>query len=70
MTEVPAPVLVFAHQPLSGDPVDGWEMPARPVAAFAASTAGADVRVVATGHRHASGQHGRAVWAPSLTLSR
>lgn len=68
VTHVAAPVLVFAHQPLSGDPIDGWEMPPAARAAFAATTAGADVRVVASGHRHVSGQHGRAVWAPSLTV--
>ncbi len=68
VTHVPAPVLAFAHQPLSGDPIDGWEMPPDARAAFDTATAGADVRVVASGHRHASGQNGLAVWAPSLTL--
>ncbi|MGH9271620.1 MAG: metallophosphoesterase family protein [Ilumatobacteraceae bacterium] len=67
VTDVPFPVLVVAHQPLCGDPVDGWEMPPEARAAFEAATSGADVRVVASGHRHVSGQLGRAVWAPSLT---
>ncbi len=49
-----APVLVFVHQPIRGDPADGWEMPDGARAAFARATAGADVRVVASGHRHCS----------------
>ena len=31
--------------------------------------AGADVRIVASGHRHRHHRDGRAVWAPSLTLA-
>lgn len=68
VTSVVAPVLVFVHQPVEGDEPDGWEMPAAARHAFSAALAGADVRVVASGHRHCGGQLGRAVWAPSLTL--
>jgi alkaline phosphatase D len=63
------PVLAFAHQPLDDPERDGWEMPAAAVAAFEAATSTADVRVVASGHRHTSRSAGRAVWAPSLTLT-
>jgi alkaline phosphatase D len=64
-----SPVLAFVHQPLHGEPADGWEMPAGPRAAFRRATADADIRVVASGHRHSSLTAGRAVWAPSLTLT-
>jgi hypothetical protein len=63
------PVAAFVHQPLRGDPPDGWEAPPAAAAAFDAAVSGADVRVVASGHRHcaavveAPGR--RAVWAPS-----
>ena len=46
------PVLVFVHQPIRGDPPDGWEMPEPARAAFDRAVAGADVRLVASGHRH------------------
>ena len=61
------PVLVFVHQPVRGEPVDGWEMPIAARTAFATATTGADVRMVASGHRHVSvvGEH--TIWAPSLT---
>ena len=62
------PVLAFVHQPLDDAQRDGWEMPPAAVDAFEAATAGADVRVVASGHRHRSRSAGRAVWAPSLRL--
>ena len=62
------PVLIFIHQPIRGDPADGWEMPATAWAAFERAVAGADVRIVASGHRHRSAVCGGAVWAPSLTL--
>jgi alkaline phosphatase D len=64
-----APVLLFIHQPVRGEPADGWEMPEAARAAFDRATAGADLRVVASGHRHCSFADGRAVWAPSLTLT-
>ena len=63
------PVLVFVHQPLDDPERDGWEMPAAATVAFESAVAGADVRVVASGHRHRSRSLGRAVWAPSLTLT-
>ena len=61
------PVLVFVHQPIRGDPADGWEMPEPARAAFDRAVAGADVRVVASGHRHSSAVGAGTVWAPSLT---
>ncbi len=64
-----SPVLAFIHQPIRGEPADGWEMPDRARTAFARATTGADLRVVASGHRHCSFIDGRAVWAPSLTLT-
>ena len=62
------PVAVFVHQPITGDPADGWEMPMTARRAFMAATAGADVRLVASGHRHQFADRGRDVWAPSTTL--
>ncbi len=64
-----APVLVFVHQPVGGDGADEWVMTATAQAAFARAIVGADVRVVASGHRHRHHRVGRAVWAPSLTLT-
>jgi 3',5'-cyclic AMP phosphodiesterase CpdA len=64
-----APVLVFVHQPVGGDGDDEWVMAPAARAAFAAATTGADVRIVASGHRHRHLRDGRAVWAPSLTLT-
>ncbi len=66
------PVAVFVHQPLWGDPDDGWAMPAGAATAFEHALAGADVRLVATGHRHCAAMadrgERRSVWAPSLRL--
>jgi alkaline phosphatase D len=67
--DVDRPSLVFVHQPLRGDQADGWEMPPAPRQAFERAVQDADVRIVASGHRHCSWRTGRAVWAPSLTLS-
>ena len=61
-------MLAFVHQPLLGDQADGWEMPASARQAFDAAVEGADVRVVASGHRHCAARFGRAAWAPSLTI--
>jgi alkaline phosphatase D len=61
-------VAVFVHQPVRGDPDDGWQMTTAARTAFGRVVAVADVRVVASGHRHRSHRYGRAVWAPSLTL--
>ena len=63
------PLLVFVHQPVFGDRDDEWQMSDRARAAFTAATAGADVRVVASGHRHCWRRDGQRVWAPSLTLT-
>lgn len=65
---VGGPVLVFVHQPVRGDRDDEWQMADTARAAFDSAIADADVRVVASGHRHRWHQEGRAVWAPSLTL--
>lgn len=67
-TDVEGPVAVFVHQPLSGDPLDGWEMPATARAAFHRGVAGHHLDVVASGHRHQYADRGRDVWAPSTTL--
>jgi 3',5'-cyclic AMP phosphodiesterase CpdA len=63
------PVLVFVHQPVRGDGHDEWVMADRARAAFDAAVAGADVRVIASGHRHRAHRIGPSVWAPSLTLT-
>lgn len=63
-----APVAVFIHQPLTGEPADGWEMPRPAAETFHQVTRDADVRVVSSGHRHRSAHLGGAVWAPSLTI--
>lgn len=63
-----APIAVFVHQPISGEPVDGWEMPRAAANAFQRAADAGDVRMVASGHRHRSARLGRAVWAPSLTV--
>lgn len=65
---VERPVMVFVHQPVRGDRDDEWRMVDDARAAFEAVVAGADVRVIASGHRHRAHRIGRAVWAPSLTL--
>ena len=57
------PVLVFVHQPVGGDGDDEWVMAPAARAAFARAIAGADVRVVASGHRHRYHRDGRAVRA-------
>jgi len=62
------PVALFIHQPVGGDPHDGWEMPQQARDAFDAATADADIRLVASGHRHRSFGGGRIVWAPSTTF--
>jgi alkaline phosphatase D len=61
------PVLVFVHQPVRDDGDDEWVMAPGARAAFDRVVATADVRVVASGHRHRFRHIGRAVWAPSLT---
>lgn len=65
---VERPVAVFVHQPVDGEPVDGWEMPSPARRAFADAVSGADVRLVASGHRHCYVDRGRDVWAPSTTF--
>lgn len=62
------PVALFIHQPLGGDPEDGWEMPRAARDAFDRVAAGADIRLVASGHRHCSYDGDRIVWAPSTTI--
>lgn len=67
--DTPLPVLVFVHQPVRGDRDDEWRMSDDARAAFERATAGADIRVVASGHRHRAHRDGRRVWAPSLTIT-
>jgi 3',5'-cyclic AMP phosphodiesterase CpdA len=62
------PVAVFIHQPVVDDTADGWEMPSGAIAAFNVAVDGADVRLVASGHRHRYADRGRHVWAPSTTI--
>ncbi|MDQ3310849.1 MAG: metallophosphoesterase [Actinomycetota bacterium] len=62
------PTLLFTHQPLAGEPADGWELPVASRAAAERAIAPGDVRIVATGHRHRHWASGRAVWCPSLTI--
>jgi alkaline phosphatase D len=65
---VDRPVVVFIHQPVDDPDRDGWEMPPQAIAAFTAAVDGADVRLVASGHRHRYADRGRYVWAPSTTI--
>jgi alkaline phosphatase D len=65
---VSRPVAVFIHQPVRDETADGWEMPPAKAAAFGAAVDGADVRLVASGHRHRYADRGRDVWAPSTTI--
>jgi len=62
------PVAVFIHQPVGGDPADGWEMPQVAREAFERSIGGAVIRHLISGHRHRSFDGGRIVWAPSTTF--
>jgi 3',5'-cyclic AMP phosphodiesterase CpdA len=65
---VDAPVAVFIHQPLVDDRRDGWEMPEAKREAFRQAVAGADIRLVASGHRHRYADLGRDVYVPSATM--
>ncbi|HET9666787.1 MAG TPA: metallophosphoesterase [Desertimonas sp.] len=65
---VDRPVAVFIHQPVVDDTADGWEMPPPAAAAFHRVVDGADVRLVASGHRHRYADRGTRVWAPSTTI--
>lgn len=67
------PTALFVHQPLDGEPVDGWQLPDDVRVSLGERVAAADVHVVASGHRHcgvvrtlSSVAH---VWAPSTTLT-
>jgi hypothetical protein len=68
------PLAVFIHQPLAGEPTDGWELPAPIRTRCDELLVGGDIRLVASGHRHcavarpepAGATH---VWAPSATLT-
>lgn len=62
------PVAVFIHQPVIDDTGDGWEMPDAAREALAAAIDGADVRLIASGHRHRYAALGRHVWGPSTTI--
>jgi 3',5'-cyclic AMP phosphodiesterase CpdA len=65
---VDRPVAVFIHQPVVDHTDDGWQMPPAATNAFNAAVDGADVRLVASGHRHRYADRGRDVWAPSTTI--
>jgi alkaline phosphatase D len=65
---VDSPVLVFVHQPADDPSGDEWVMPPEAAGAFARAIADADVRLVASGHRHRSVDGDGMLWAPSLTL--
>jgi alkaline phosphatase D len=65
---VDRPVAVFIHQPVVDETDDGWEMPPAAAAAFERAVDGADVHLVASGHRHRYADRGRHVWAPSTTI--
>ena len=72
--DTPRPLAIFIHQPITGEPVDGWELPDRVGRRCAELLGGGDVRVVASGHRHCAvtrSDVGLAthVWAPSTTLT-
>jgi 3',5'-cyclic AMP phosphodiesterase CpdA len=70
--DVDRPLAVFVHQPLGGEPHDGWQLPDDVLARCQGLLAGRDVRAVGSGHRHCrvvrawgGATH---VWAPSTTL--
>ena len=66
--DVTRPVALFIHQPVVDETADGWQMPPTAAVAFDAAVDGADVRLVASGHRHRYADRGRDVWAPSTTI--
>jgi hypothetical protein len=68
------PLAVFLHQPLTGEPTDGWQLPERVREHLTHVTAGRDVRLIAAGHRHCAVERRRPgeathIWAPSATLT-
>jgi hypothetical protein len=71
------PVALFVHQPIDGEPQDGWQLPEAVRQWLGRAVTGRDVRVIASGHRHCSvlrrppmtGCDGTHVWAPSTTLT-
>jgi 3',5'-cyclic AMP phosphodiesterase CpdA len=72
--DVDRPIAVFIHQPLSGEPDDGWQAPDTVTGRLEELIAGSDVRVIASGHRHCrvvrdGGPAVTQVWAPSTTLA-
>jgi alkaline phosphatase D len=71
---VDRPLAVFVHQPLAGEPDDGWQAPDAVLARLEELLTGPAVRLVASGHRHCrvvrDGERGAThVWAPSTTLA-
>lgn len=72
--ETSDPLAVFVHQPIAGEPYDGWQLPEAIRARCSELLDGRDVRLVASGHRHCAvarrGPSGAThVWAPSATLT-
>jgi len=67
------PIALFIHQPLAGEPQDGWQLPDEVLARCHELLAEHDVRVIASGHRHCRAVRAETggathVWAPSTTL--
>lgn len=72
--DVDVALAVFVHQPLTGEPDDGWQAPDSVLARVDELLTGHDVRLIASGHRHCravlEGARGAThVWAPSTTLA-
>lgn len=73
------PIALFVHQPVSDEPIDGWEAPPAVADRLGELLADHDVRLVASGHRHCAVVRERPggpaageavhVWAPSMTLT-
>jgi 3',5'-cyclic AMP phosphodiesterase CpdA len=71
------PVALFVHQPIDGEPEDGWQLPDPVRDRLRRAVARRGVRVIASGHRHCavarrppgSDTDCTHVWAPSTTLT-
>ena len=71
--ETAKPIVVFVHQPPTGDVEDAWAMPTRSTEAFLAAVQGRPVALVTSGHRHCHviRRDGPfvAAWSPSLVFN-
>ena len=71
------PIALFVHQPVDGEPGDGWQLPESVRHWLGGAITGSEVRLIASGHRHCavarrspeSGPNATHVWAPSTTLT-